>query len=255
MSRPQIALITGASRGIGLSVARALAGRGMRLALTARDPDRLTRVTEKLRAEGADAWAFPADLLDPDACKHIVAATRESLGPPDILVNNAGRAPSARVEDTEDSTLDEALTLQVRSPLRLIQGVLTGMRERQSGCIVQVASTAGLRGFSFTSAYTAAKHGMVGLTRALAEELSGTGIRIYAVCPGFVDTDLTREAAAKISAGGKSTEDKVMRRFAAMNTIGRMLHPGEVAEAIAWLCTDLPEGCVYNMDRSPPVFV
>ena len=216
MSRPQIALITGASRGIGLSVARALAGRGMRLALTARDPDRLTRVTEKLRAEGADAWAFPADLLDPDACKRIVAATRESLGPPDILVNNAGRAPSARVEDTGDSTLDEALTLQVRSPLRLIQGVLT---------------------------------------RALAEELSGTGIRIYAVCPGFVDTDLTREAAAKISAGGKSTEDEVMQSFAAMNTIGRMLRPGEVAEAIAWLCTDLPEGCVYNMDRSPPVFV
>jgi NAD(P)-dependent dehydrogenase (short-subunit alcohol dehydrogenase family) len=255
MSRPQIALITGASRGIGHSIARALAGRGMRLALTARDPDRLADLADELRAGGTDLLTLPADLLDENAPETIIAATADRLGPPTILINNAGSAPSARVEDTADQVLEEVLTLQVKAPLRLIRGVLAGMRRDRDGCIVQVASTAGLRGFPFAVAYSAAKHATVGLTRALAEELAGSGVRTYAVCPGFVDTDLTRRAAAAISARGKSSPEQAMQRLAAMNTIGRMHRPEEVADAVAWLCEERPEGCVYDLDRITPIFV
>ena len=93
------------------------------------------------------------------------------------------------------------------------------------------------------------------LTRALAEELAGTGVQAYAVCPGFVDTDLTRRAAAAISTRGKSSPEEALQRLAAMNTIGRMHRPEEVAETVAWLCEERPEGCVYDLDRTIPIFV
>jgi NAD(P)-dependent dehydrogenase (short-subunit alcohol dehydrogenase family) len=120
---------------------------------------------------------------------------------------------------------------------------------------VHLASTAGLRGFPFTSAYTAAKHGMVGLARALRAELAGAGIRVYALCPGFVDTDITRGAAAAIAARGKTTADAAFARMAAQNRIGRMHTPAEVAAAVAQLLRDRPDGCVYDLDRDPPAFV
>src|SRR5690606_2010408 len=119
----------------------------------------------------------------------------DRLGPPSVVVNNAGTAPTARLEDTGDDTLDEVLDLHVRAPFRILRAALPGLR-RLGGTAVQVASTAGLRGFAFTTAYTAAKHAMVGLCRALAVELvREPEVRVYAVCPGFVDTDVTRRAA------------------------------------------------------------
>ena len=254
MSRPQIALITGASRGIGMCIARAFSKRGMRLALTARDSVRLATVADELRTEGTDVLTLSTDLLDEGATEQILDTTADRWGLPDILVNNAGTALSAQLQDTTDRVMEEALTLHAKVPFRLIRGLLRRM-DRKHGCMVQVASTAGLRGFPFTAAYTAAKHAMVGLTRALAEELAGTKVRIYAVCPGFVDTDLTRQAAAAISARGKTSKEQAMERLAAMNVIGRMHRPEEVADAVVWLCTELPQGCVYNLDQSPPIFV
>jgi NAD(P)-dependent dehydrogenase (short-subunit alcohol dehydrogenase family) len=117
------------------------------------------------------------------------------------------------------------------------------------------ASTAGLRGFPFTSAYTAAKHGMVGLARALHAELRSARIHVYAVCPGFVDSDITQQAAAAIAARGKTTVDEAMARMAGQNRIGRMHTPAEVAAAVGRLLRDRPEGCVYDLDRDPPAFV
>ena len=129
------------------------------------------------------------------------------------------------------------------------------MKKRGGGCLLHLASTAGLRGYPFTSAYTAAKHGMVGLSRALAAELQAAGIRVYALCPGFVDSDITRGAAAAIASRGKTTAEQAFARMAAQNCIGRMHSPEEVAAAVAMLLQQRPTGCVYDLDRAEPAFV
>jgi NAD(P)-dependent dehydrogenase (short-subunit alcohol dehydrogenase family) len=129
------------------------------------------------------------------------------------------------------------------------------MRRKGSGCLLQIASSAGLRGFAFTSAYTAAKHAMVGLSRALHAELRPAGIDVYAVCPGFVDTDITRAAADAVAARGKTTVEQALARMAALNRIGRMHAPAEVAAAVVHLVRDRPAGCVYDLDRPEPAFV
>jgi NAD(P)-dependent dehydrogenase (short-subunit alcohol dehydrogenase family) len=250
-----ISLITGASRGIGFAIARALGGTGHRVVLVARDAARLDQAAHLLRSEGIQASACAVNLREPNAAELVLASARKAFGEPTVLINNAGTAPSAKAESTSDAMLDETLDLHVRAPLRLIRAVLPGMKQLRSGTIIQLASTAGLRGFPFTLAYTAAKHAMVGLSRALHLEVGNRGIRVFAVCPGFVDTDITREAAAQVAARGKTTADAVFAAMAAQNRIGRMHQPFEVGAAIVQLLKTQPSGCVYELDRNPPAFV
>ncbi len=138
---------------------------------------------------------------------------------------------------------------------RLARAAVPAMKRRASGCLLHLASTAGLRGYPFTSAYTAAKHAMVGLARALHAELGPGGIRVYALCPGFVDTDITRQAAAAVAARGKSTQQEAFDRMARQNNIGRMHTTDEVAAAVEMLLEQRPDGCVYDLDRADPAFV
>jgi len=250
-----IAVVTGASRGIGLHIARALGRAGHRLVLVARDAARLDATRTALDGEGLVAASLAVDLRIRGACEQAFAFARSTFGEPDVLVNCAGTAPTAKFEATTDTMLDETLDLHVRAPLQLIRAALPAMRQRGSGCIVQLASTAGLRAFPFTAAYTAAKHAMVGLSRALAAELQATAIRCYAVCPGFVDTEITRAAAAAVAARGKTTTAAALQRMAAQNRIGRMHEPAEVADAVAWLVAQRPAGCTFELDRDPPAFV
>ena len=252
-ARP-IALVTGASRGIGLAIAKALSHAGYRVARTARNHKDLADTRHQL-ADPDATMAIAADLREANAPARILAAVAATLGAPQVVVNNAGTAPSDKIENTTDQTLDEVLDLHVKAPFRLVRGALPAMREMEQASIVQIASTAGLMGFPFTAAYTAAKHGMVGLTRALASELRSTPVRVHAVCAGFVDTDITRRAAAAIAARGKQTAEEALRKMSAMNTIGRMHTAEEVAEAVIRLVRERPEGCIYNLDQDPPGFV
>lgn len=249
-----VALITGASRGIGSEVSRALARAGYRLALTGRNQDRLDDLCREL--EGlTTCMSVSADLRNPDAPARILAAIEEQLGSLNVLVNNAGTAPSNRLESTTDEDLEEVLDLHIRAPFRLLRAALPTLREQPDSCAVQVASTAGLMGFPFTAAYTAAKHGMVGLTRALAAEFAARPPRIYAVCPGFVDTDITHQAAADIAGRGRKTESEALDALGAMNQIGRLHTPAEVAGAVVHLIREQPQGCIYKLDSEPPGFV
>jgi NAD(P)-dependent dehydrogenase (short-subunit alcohol dehydrogenase family) len=251
------ALVTGASRGIGRAIVERLARLGIPVGLTARDRAALGTVQDGLPPDAPTA-AVAADLRDPSEPARIVAEVTERLGPITLLINNAGTAPSAKIEHTTDELLEEALDLHVKAPLRLVRETIEGMRTSGGGCAIQVASSAGLRGFPFTSAYTAAKHGMIGLTRALAAELRDEPIRIYAVCPGFVDTDITRRAAAAIAARGKHTEDEALARLGAMNAGGRLLTADEVAEVVVDLCRSDPataSGAIYNLESLPPTLV
>jgi NAD(P)-dependent dehydrogenase (short-subunit alcohol dehydrogenase family) len=232
-----------------------LAQAGYRTALVARDRERLDAACRAIETAGGEALCCAADLGDPGAAAAVTAWVRQQLGPVAVLVNNAGTAPSDRIENTTDEMLRATFDLHVRAPLALLRACLPDLRAQPAAAVVNLASTAGLRGFAFTAAYTAAKHGMVGLTRAAAAELQSTPIRIYAVCPGFVDTDITRAAAATIAARGKSSVEGALQRLGAQNRIGRMHRPEEVAAAVLMLVRERPAGCVYDLDRRTPAFV
>lgn len=250
-----VTIVTGSSRGIGRAIAKALAAAGHRLVLTARDDAALTTVADGLRGKGAAVATLAIDLRDDAAAAEIVAAAERAFGPPTAVVSNAGTAPSDKVENTTTAMLRETFDLHVGAPLALARAAVPLMKKRGAGCLVHLASTAGLRGFPFTAAYTAAKHGMVGLARALHAELAPAGIRVFALCPGFVDTDITRGAAAAIAARGRTTAEQAFARMAAQNRIGRMHTPDEVAAAVSMLLRDRPTGCVYDLDALPPAFV
>ncbi|GAB4161670.1 MAG: SDR family NAD(P)-dependent oxidoreductase [Planctomycetota bacterium] len=255
MSARGAVLVTGGSRGIGLAIATRLAQEGYPTALVARNRERLEQVKADLGRTGVPLWTRAVDLLDPASPAGILEDVRAHLGPISLLVNNAGTAPSDAIARTTDAMLREALALHVAVPMALIRGAFDDLLACGSGTILNVASSAGLRGFPFASAYTAAKHGMVGLSRALAAELAGTTIRVYALCPGFVDTDITRAAAEAIAARGRSTVEEALLRLGRQNRIGRMHTREEVAEAALGLIRDRPAGCVYDLDRREPGFV
>lgn len=255
MTTAAAALVTGGSGGIGRAIALALADAGHPVAITGRNQQRLDDAARAIEQRGVRAVCVPADLRDPAAAESILDAASAALGPLGILVNNAGTAPTAKFEATDDAMLDEVLDLHVRAPFRLIRAMLPALRERDDGVIVQLGSTAGLRGFPFTAAYTAAKHAMVGMTRVLALELARSSVRAYAVCPGFVDTDITRSAAERTAGRGKQTADEAMAAMGSMNRIGRMHTAEDVAAAVLHMCHDRPDGCVYELDSDPPRFV
>lgn len=250
-----VTIVTGASRGIGKAIATALARDGHRLVLVARDADSLDDVAVTLGAARADVATFAIDLRDEAAPAAVVAAAERHFGPPSTIVSNAGTAPADKVENTTAEMLRLTFDLHVAAPLAFARAAVPVMKQRGGGCLLHLASTAGLRGYPFTAAYTAAKHGMVGLARALHAELRPAGIHVFAVCPGFVDSAITRGAADAIAARGKLTAEQAFARMAAQNRIGRMHTPEEVAAAVATLLRDRPDGCVYDLDRETPAFV
>ncbi|MBL8737717.1 MAG: SDR family oxidoreductase [Planctomycetes bacterium] len=252
---PFATLVTGSSRGIGRAIAEALARAGHRLVLTARDEAGLRATAAAVQELGAEVLTVVADLRQPDAPTRVVAAAEQRFGGVDAVISNAGTAPSDKVENTTPAMLQEVFDLHVGAPLAFARAVVPGMKRRGRGCLLHLASTAGLRGYPFTSAYTAGKHGMVGLARALHAELGPAGIRVLALCPGFVDTDITRSAAAAIAARGRITADEAMARMAAQNRIGRMHRPHEVAAAVVELLQSSTTGCVYDLDQERPGFV
>jgi len=249
-----ITIVTGSSRGIGRAIAKALAAEGHRLVLTARDEHRLEEVASELRNIGTEIATIATDLRGPEAIEQILALTHQQFGKPDIIVSNAGTAPSDKIENTTDAMMQEAFDLHVATPLAFARHCASDMKARSSGCLLHLASSAGLRGYPFTSAYTAAKHGMVGLARALHEELTPKGLHVYAVCPGFVDTDITRNAAKAIASKGQTSADDVLTQMGAQNCIGRMHTSDEVAAAVRMLLRDRPTGCIYDLDRNPAAF-
>ena len=173
-----------------------------------------------------------------------VAALFESLGPVDVLVNNAGVASSAPLERTTLADWREQLDVNATGAFLCTRAALPGMAERGSGRIVTVASTAGLVGAKYTAAYTASKHAAVGLTRAVAAEVAGTGVTANAVCPAFVRTDMTRESVRRIVERTGRSEADAETALAAATPLGRLLEPDEVAFAVAFLAA--PEAGAIN---------
>lgn len=227
----RLALITGASRGIGAAIARRLHLEGAEVILVARDRESLRVRSAELPGSSVRA----ADVTDARTIAELFDSLEDA---PDIVVNNAGAASSSKLHRTSDEAWNAMLAVNLTGVFSVCRSALPGMLERGTGRIVNVASTAALRGYPYVSAYCAAKHGVLGLTRALALELAHTEITVNAVCPGFTETEMLQRSIDTIRETTGRTEEQARRALLRDNPQGRFVTPEEVADAVAWLVSD-----------------
>lgn len=238
----QVALVTGGGRGIGRAIALAFAEEGAAVALVARTSAQIEEVAALCRDRGVRAVAIQADVSDRVACRGVVERAAHTLGVPTVLVNNAGIATARKFKDTTDAVWDETLNVNLNAPFVLTRAALPAMLENATGAVITIASIAGKVGGPYIAAYTAAKHGVVGLMRALAAEYARSGVTFNAVCPGYVDTHMTEASIHHIMATTGRTREAALR--ALFTPQGRLVKPEEVAAVCVLLAS--PEGRGIN---------
>jgi NAD(P)-dependent dehydrogenase (short-subunit alcohol dehydrogenase family) len=232
MTESRVALVTGAGRGIGRAVAGELSKHGMRVALTARSHDELSATAA---ACDGKTLVIPADVTDAAAVERIYSEVEDAWGPVDVLVANAGAGVSAPLAETTDDQWQRMLDVNLTAPFRCIRRAVPRMVERGYGRVVVIASVAAKRGEPYIAAYTASKHGVLGLVRSAAAELADTGVTVNAVCPAYVDTPMTDHTIAGIVAKTGRTEAEARSILQAKQPINRLVTPDEVATAVS-LC-------------------
>lgn len=238
------AVVTGAGRGIGRQVALALAQAGAGVAVTARTAADLDSLVSEIQGMGERGLAFavPCDVTDPGSVRRMAAVCLETLGGVDILVNNAGSGASHKFIGHPDDLWDRMLLLNLTSVYYVTKAFAPGMVEQKWGRIVNIASIAARTGDKYIAAYTAAKHGVLGLTRALAAELVAYNITVNAVCPGYVDTSMTAASIDNIVSRTGMPREQARERLEKMSPQGRLIQPEEVAATVLFLCQDLSKG-------------
>ncbi|MFC1675747.1 SDR family NAD(P)-dependent oxidoreductase [Planctomycetota bacterium] len=214
----KVALVTGASRGIGRAISIALAKEGASVVLAARSRDKLNEVADEVTAAGGKAHIATVELTEEESIKNIVKAAAEKFGRLDILVNNAGITHSASLEDTRTSDWERCMQVNSRAPFILCREALGLLKKAPAGYIINIASVVGVKGYPLQSAYTASKHALRGMTMSLSEEMNGTNVKVHLLCPGGVDTDMVDRVRPDIP------KDELIK-------------PEEIAELVLYLVT------------------
>jgi len=238
----RVAWVTGAGRGIGAAIALALGRAGLRVAVSARTVADIERVAGSVRAAGGEALAVPCDVTAPESIAAAVSRIRESFGAINVLVNNAGAAESHKFLGHDDALWQRMLDANLNSVYFVTKAVAPMMVEAGWGRIINIASIAAKAGGKYIAAYTASKHGVLGLTRALAAEFAAQNITVNAVCPGYVDTPMTNRAVSNITARTRLSEAEARATLEKTSPQNRLITPEEVAHVVLMLVSDEARG-------------
>jgi 3-hydroxybutyrate dehydrogenase len=257
--KDRITLITGGGRGIGRAIAFAFAREGASIAIAARTAEQLSRVSKEIEKEcQSEVMHTACDVSDLESVKRMFAGLEERFGRgADILVNNAGIAESAPLVKTEDEFWHRHLAINLTGTFYCTRAALPAMLERGWGRIVNIASIAGKTGAPYIAAYSASKHGVLGLTRSVALEVAARGITVNAICPGYVDTDMTTRAVETITARTNKSADEATDILKRMSPQNRLITPEEVASLALLLATDDGRGIngqAINVDGGSVLF-
>nr|AEE65465.1 ketoreductase [uncultured bacterium BAC AB649/1850] len=238
--RQLVTVVTGGTSGIGLATVRLLARQGHQVFLGARTPENVASTVKQLETEGLTVAGAPVDVRSTAAVNGFVQAAVDRFGPVNVLVNNAGRSGGGVTADIAEELWQDVLDTNLTSVFRMTTAVLNtgGMRAAGWGRIVNIASTAGKQGVVLGAPYSASKHGVVGFTKALGNELAPTGITVNAVCPGYVETPMAQRVRQGYAAVHDVTEDEILQRFQAKIPLGRYSTPEEVAGLVGYLVSD-----------------
>ncbi|MBP0452330.1 3-oxoacyl-ACP reductase FabG [Kitasatospora sp. RG8] len=236
----RVALVTGATSGIGLAVARQLAGQDHRVFIGARNAENVAATVKELRAEGLEVEGAAVDIRSDEEVRSFVRAAVDRFGTIDVLVNNAGRSGGGVTADIPDELWYDVIETNLNSVFRVTREVLNagGLREKSRGRIINIASTAGKQGVVLGAPYSASKHGVVGFTKALGNELAPTGITVNAVCPGYVETPMAQRVRQGYATAYDTSEEAVLAKFEAKIPLGRYSSPEEVAGLVGYLASD-----------------
>lgn len=226
------AIITGGGRGIGAAIADELDVLGCKITLMGRTASTLNNKCDQL----SNAQATTVDVTDEESVKKAFATAQHSFGPVNILINNAGASVSGLLQKTDSSTWKDMLDINLNSVFYCSREALPAMKEAKWGRIINIVSTAGLKGYAYVSAYCAAKHGAIGLTRSLALETAKTGITVNAICPGYTNTDMLETSINNIMDKTNMGRDQVEQQLKSLNPQNRFIEPQEISTAVAWLC-------------------
>jgi NAD(P)-dependent dehydrogenase (short-subunit alcohol dehydrogenase family) len=235
MAAVPVVFITGAAGGVGRAIAGRFAADGYAVALTGRAQAPLDELARALAP--AQTAIVLCDVTDAGQVQRAVADAEQRLGPIDVLVNNAGAADSAPFASMDDGLWERMLAANLTGTYHVMRAVIPGMFGRGRGRVINIASSAGKRGFAYTAAYVAAKHGVLGLTRAVAIEAAAHGVTVNAICPGWIDTPMTDASIARIVEKTGRSPAEARRTLERMNPQGRLIQPGEVVALAALLAS------------------